>query len=196
MSVLEGLLTAEARPVSPLARRRAGAEAGFSLIETLIAALLFLVVVVGMLPLFLSSITNNNAGNDYLHGSNFARSDLEQILKLPLNDPSLTIAGGTTSLTTDDYFAQNPLLTGVGQWQTTATAAAPQLVLWKRSATVRQYSIDALADGVLTTDEALDGGVDPIFVHLKEMRVQLTAQRQTASLGPARQLTFRVLKAF
>jgi Tfp pilus assembly protein PilV len=186
MSVLEGPPTVEAY-----------AEAGFSLVETLIAALLFLVVVVGMLPLFLSSITNNVAGNDYLHATNFARSDLEQLHKLPFTDPSLTIAGGSTSTTTTDYFAQNPLLTGVGQWQTTATASAPQLVLWKRSATVRQYSVDALADDDnLTTSEALDGGADPIFVHLKEVRVQLTGQRQTSSFGPARQLTFRVLKAF
>jgi len=185
MSVLEGPPTVEAY-----------AEAGFSLVETLIAALLFLVVVVGMLPLFLSSITNNNAGNDYLHATNFARSDLEQLHKVPFTDPTLTIAGGTTSLTTDDYFAQNPLLTGVGQWQASPTAAAPQLVLWKRSATVRQYSVSALADGTLSINQALDGGADPIFVHLKEVRVQLTGQRQTASLGPARQLTFRVLKAF
>jgi len=185
MSVLEGPPTVEAH-----------AEAGFSLVETLIAALLFLVVVVGMLPLFLSSITNNNAGNDYLHATNFARSDLEQLHKLPFTDPSLTIAGGSTTTTTTDYFAQNPLLTGVGQWLTTATAAAPQLVLWQRSATVRQYSVSAFADGTLSINQALDGGADPIFVHLKEVRVQLTGQRQTASLGPARQLTFRVLKAF
>src|SRR5436309_2220196 len=134
MSVLEGPPPVEAY-----------AEAGFSLVETLIAALLFLVVVVGMLPLFLSSITNNNAGNDYLHATNFARSDLEQLHKLPFTDPNLTIAGGSTSTTRTDYFAQNPLLTGVGQWLTTATAAAPPLVLWQRSATVRQYSADALA---------------------------------------------------
>ena len=187
MSVLEGFVTAEGCISS---------EAGFSLVETLIAALLFLVVVVGMLPLFLSSITNNNAGNDYLHASNFARSDLEQFHKLPFTDPSLTIAAGSTSLTTDDYFAQNPLLTGVGQWQTTATPSAPQLVLWKRSATVRQYSISSLADGTLSLNEALDGTFDSIYVHLKEVRVQLTGQRQTSSLGPARQVTFRVLKAF
>jgi Tfp pilus assembly protein PilV len=188
MAVLEGLVTAEGCSVS--------SEAGFSLVETLIAALLFLVVVVGMLPLFLSSIVNNNAGNDYLHATNFARSDLEQLHKVPFTDPSLAIAGGSTSQTTTDYFTQNPLLTSAGQWLTTATASAPQVVLWQRSATVREYSVDALADGNLTTDEALDGASDPIFVHLKEVRVQLTGQRQTSSLGPARQLTFRVLKAF
>lgn len=188
MSVLEGLVTTEACTASP--------EAGFSLVETLIAALLFLVVVVGMLPLFLSSITNNNAGNDYLHATNFARTDLEQLHKVPFGDASLAIAGGSTSTTTTDYFSQNPLLTGVGQWQPSATPTAPQLVLWQRSATVRQYSVDAFADGNLTTDEALDGASDPIFVHVKEVRVQLTGERQTSSLGPARQLTFRVLKAF
>jgi len=171
--------------------------AGFSLVELLIAMLLFLLVVVGVLPLFLSSISNNVAGNDYLHASNFARSDLEQLHKVPFADPSLAIAGGGTTLTADDYFAQDPKQTAVGQWVATPAAAPPaQEVLWKRTATVRQYSIDAFADGTLTTDEALDGSADPTFVHLKEVRVQLVGQRQTVSLGPGRQLTFRVLKAF
>jgi Tfp pilus assembly protein PilV len=169
--------------------------AGFSLVETLIAALLFLVVVIGVLPLFLSSITNNVAGNDYLNATNFARSDAEQFRKLPPSDPSLTIAGGGTTRVTEDYYARDPSQTSVGQWVATpAAAAAGQEVLWKRTATARQYSAEALTDGTLSTDEALDGSYDPTKIYFKEVQVQLSSQRQTASLGPGRQLTFRVFK--
>jgi len=185
-------------PVDPTSQARgetARGEAGYSLVETLIAGLIFLVIVVGVLPLFISSISNNVAGNDYLHGSNFARSDLEQYLKLPFTDPGLAITG--TSSATSDYWAQNPALTGVGLWVASPTAApSGQPLLWSRTATVRQYSVDAFADGNLTVDEALDGGTDPIYVHLKEIRVQVVNDRQATGLGIGRQMTFRVLKAF
>ena len=91
----------------------------------------------------------------------------------------------------------DPTKTGTGQWVTTLPAAASgQRVLWNRTTTVRQYSVDALADGNLTVDEALPGGTDPIYIHLKEVRIQLNSTRLSDGLGPAKQVTMRVLKSF
>jgi prepilin-type N-terminal cleavage/methylation domain-containing protein len=172
-------------------------EKGFSLIEVLIAALIFLVVVIGVLPLFVRSIANNVAGSDYMNAANNGRSGLEQYHKLDFNDPLLAPAGTGTSATYVDYWAMDPTKTSSGQWVTTVPASSSgQRVLWNRTTTVRQYSVDALADGNLTVDEALPGGTDPIFLHLKEIRVQLNSTRQSDGLGPSKQVTMRVLKSF
>ena len=57
--------------------RAVGAEAGFSLLEVLIAAVLMLVIAVGVLPLFTRAMTASLSGNDSSQASNFGRSRLE-----------------------------------------------------------------------------------------------------------------------
>jgi type II secretory pathway pseudopilin PulG len=171
-------------------------EAGFSMIEALVASLILLVIALGLVPLFSRSIGNNMTGNDSLQSTNFGRAQLEELIQLPFNNQGLDIPAGT------------PLGQGVESWtigsaslgdanEGWAAGASPSgrgSVLWRRTTRVRQYGVSDLEDGTLTS--ALPGGTQPIFVHLKEVEVQLDSGRTAGALGQARPLTLRVLKPF
>lgn len=68
-------------------RRR---EAGLTLVELLIALALLAFVLLGIVPLFLSSVKSNYSGNEYTSIHILARDRLEQLMNLPLMDPQLT----------------------------------------------------------------------------------------------------------
>ena len=69
-------------------------EAGFSIIEGLIAALLLLVVTLGILPLFSRAMNNNVKGNDSTRQSNGATDAFETSVALPFNSGAMTVPGG------------------------------------------------------------------------------------------------------
>ncbi len=73
----------------PLTRRaliRRG-EQGFSLVEVLIAAAIFLVVALGIVPLFAQAIVNNRSGADYTTATNLAKSELRAPVLAPHDEP-------------------------------------------------------------------------------------------------------------
>jgi Tfp pilus assembly protein PilV len=67
-------------------RRR---EAGLTLVELLIALALLSFVLLGIVPLFLSSVKSNYAGNEYTSIHILARDRLEQLMNLPFSDVQL-----------------------------------------------------------------------------------------------------------
>ena len=176
-------------------RPGAPAPAGFSLVEVVIASAIFLVIAIGVLPLFTRSINSNLIGNDYMNAANHGRSGLETFHQMDFNSAALSPDPAATSKEVKDYWSQgDPQKTGDEGWLATPPTTAQ--TLWQRTTTVRQYSVNALADGNLKTDEALPGGTDPIFVHLKEIRIQVQSTRGGGALGGGKQITLRVLKAF
>lgn len=170
-------------------------SAGFSVVEVLIAAAIFLIIAVGILPLFTRSINSNLIGNDYMNAANHGRSGLENVTQVDFESPTLTIAGGATSKEFKDYWVTGDATkTGDEKW--VAVVPAGQTVLWTRTGTVRQYGLSALADGNLQTSEALPGGTDPTFVHLKEVRMTVESTRGGGPLGGGKKVTLRLLRAF
>jgi type II secretory pathway pseudopilin PulG len=159
-------------------RRR---EAGFSLIETLIAALLLLIITLGILPLFTNAMRSNEAGKEYTQVTNFARSRAEELFQLPMTATALTLTSGT-SLVTSEYYSKKDKVWKTGTVQTGDTA------LWLRTSTIRQYNI---AD--LTTPLAATAPVES--VHVKEIEVAVTGTRTSNTLGPTKSLTVRLLKS-
>jgi type II secretory pathway pseudopilin PulG len=171
--------------------------AGFSVVEALIAALILLIIALGIIPLFARALRDNTAGADATQASNHGRARLEEYQQLPFNNQALTLAPGSTTLGSGESWAQGTRDTfgddDEGWWP-----GAPSdrgLLLWTRTTTVRQFGINDLDDGRL--DDPLPGGTQPAFVHLKEVEVRLESERPTRSpLGPGRQVVFRVLKPF
>lgn len=171
--------------------------AGFSVVESLIASLILLVIALGIIPLFARALRDNTTGADATQASNHGRASLEEYQQLPFNNQALTLAPGATTLTRDESWAQGTRDTfgddDEGWWP-----GAPSdrgLLLWTRTTTVRQFGINDLDDGRLTNP--LPGGTQPAFVHLKEVEVRLESERPVGSpLGPGRQVVFRVLKPF
>ncbi len=67
-------------------RRR---ESGLTLVELLIALALLSFVLLGIVPLFLSSVKSNYSGNEYTSIHILARDRLEQLMNLPFTDAQL-----------------------------------------------------------------------------------------------------------
>jgi Tfp pilus assembly protein PilW len=65
------------------------AERGLTLVELLIALGLLSFILLGIAPLFLSSVKANYSGNEYTSIHNMARDRLEQLMALPFNAPQL-----------------------------------------------------------------------------------------------------------
>ncbi len=162
--------------------------AGLSLVEVLVAAALFLVVVIGVLPLFTRAMGANVSGNEATQGSAFARSQIEEFLQLPFNSANLAPTDG------------NPIRHYYSAASRAWVAGAPPAdgsdrALWTREVRVRQYHVSALADGRIEETEALAAGSDAAWVHLKEITVELKGERETEAMGPAQSFTFQVFKA-
>jgi Tfp pilus assembly protein PilV len=169
---------------------------GISIIEVMIAAVIMLAVALGVIPLFVRSITSNATGQEYTSVSNHARAHAEEMFQLPWDAPDLTIPGGQTELVTDDYFSKNNQ-----RWEVGITPADPtDRARWSRTTTVKQYSINALqedpVDKALQLDvaQALDGAADPGIVQLKEIQVSVTSDPTTGPLGNKGRLTVWMLK--
>ncbi|HET9228074.1 MAG TPA: hypothetical protein VFR31_15470 [Thermoanaerobaculia bacterium] len=168
--------------------------AGFSVVESLIASLILLIIALGLIPLFARALRDNTAGADATQASNHGRARLEEYQQLPFNNQALTLAAGSTTLGRSESWAQGTGNVGDEGWFD-GTPSGRGLLLWTRTTTVRQFGINDLDDGRL--NDPLPGGTQPAYVHFKEVEVRLESERPDASpLGPGRVVTFRVVKPF
>lgn len=175
-------------------------EAGFSIIEALIAAAILLIIALGLLPVFSRAINDNVTGNDATQATNGSRTELEELLQMPFNNQRVVVAGGQTKAETKDFYtrAKADASTGAYQigdategWTADATGRGP--VLWNRTTTVQQYGITDLNDGKL--DTPLDGSTQANFVHLKQIQVQIDNPKKDL-FGNGQGITLTVIKAF
>jgi prepilin-type N-terminal cleavage/methylation domain-containing protein len=164
-------------------------QRGFSVVEVLIATLIFLIIAVGILPLFASSARNNLQGREATEVSNFGRSALEDLLQVDFNHARLTVPGGQTALTTQEYYSQKDQVWKAG----TGSSADP--ALWRRTTVVRQYGYPDLEDDD-TFNSPLPGGTSSGLIHIKEIAVEVWHARDQNSLalGGGRHYSVRVLR--
>jgi Tfp pilus assembly protein PilV len=182
----------EMRPLPVTARP---SEAGFSLIEALIAAAILLIISIGMIPMFTQSILNNAAGSDQMQGSVFAKDDLETLQDSAFASTNLLIPGASVESLTTDYFMAGTTAQGDESWATTApTTAAAR---WNRTTRVTQYSIGAFDDGFLLDTERRPGNTQATQIHFKVIEVRLDSGKKSKSgLPPGPSLVYRILKPF
>ena len=193
-----------------LVRRRSvrrGHSPGFNLIEVLIASVLFLVVALGVLPLFQNSIRTNTAGQDSTDVANLARSRVEQFMQIPYNSPLLDVTAGTENVIVDHYLRDA---------ETWVPGPAPAIVagadpaIWERTTTIRWYNVgslvgddgatadlgDDIQTGIVDPSEALPAGTDPINVHFKEIEVQVEGTVLGGGIvGPGKRIVVRSLRS-
>jgi Tfp pilus assembly protein PilV len=171
------------------------AEAGFSLIEALIAAAILLFIAIGLIPLFSQAILNNSAGSDHTVASTFAKDELEDLQDAAFGNSALLIDNTEDLLLTTDFWL--PGSTSVGDEQWVATVPSGSQSRWTRTTQVTQYSISAYDDGILADDERKPGNAQPIEVHLKVIEVLLQNDKQASSgLAPGPNLVYRMVKPF
>ena len=175
-------------------------EAGFSIIEALIAAAILLIIALGLLPVFSRSINDNVTGNDATQATNGSRTELEELLQMPFNNQRMVVASGATKTETKDLYTRAKADPSAGAyeigdategWTTDASGRGP--VLWNRTTTVQQYGITDLNDGKL--DTPLDGSTQANFVHLKQIQVLIENPKKDL-FGNGQGITLTVIKAF
>ncbi len=187
--------------------RRRDARAGFSLIETLIAAAILLIIALGLLPLFTQAIVNNSLGNDYTQASTHSKVELETLQKMPFENLDLALADGQLQAVRASYLEQGIVGHPVGplRW----LADEPDGPLWTRTTQIRQYNVRALSDDdwrfeederkpggnpVLAPGELLDENANSI--QIKSIEVQLNSNKRDTPLGGINRMTFVLLKPF
>lgn len=169
------------RPPSDPSPFRSG-EAGFSLLETLIAAALLLMVLIGILPLFERSRLNIVQGGEANRSANAVVDVSERMLSLPFNNFSKNLAAGSGFSRVDTDFW---LLDGDVWDVAVPTGDTAQLT---RQLTIEQFNSNALEDDKLVgfegpTNEALEDDALPGTVHLKRFHVRMTSPRTEGGTG-------------
>jgi prepilin-type N-terminal cleavage/methylation domain-containing protein len=163
---------------------RAKRQRGFSVIEVLIASAIFLIIALGVLPLFAQAIRNNLSGRDATDVSNLGKSRVEELLQVPYD--TLQVPAGLTEAKTDEYYSQ--------QDKTWKPGAPPSddPALWLRTTRIRQFTLGDLQK--TGTAKPLLGGAPAGDVHIKEIVVEVRSANSNP-LSSGKTLTLRMLRA-
>lgn len=171
-------------------------EAGFSLIEALIAIAILLFIALRMIPLFSRSILNNSAGSDHTVASTFAKDELEGLQDAAFGSSALLIDDTEVLRLTTDFWLPGTASVGDETWVPTPLPTGIKS-RWTRTTQVTQYSINAYDDWILEDDERKPGNAEPIEVHFKVIEVRLDNDKEASSgLLPGPSLVYRMIKPF
>jgi hypothetical protein len=159
----------------------ARSEAGFSVIEGLIASVLLLVVTLGILPLFSRSMSNNVKGNDSTRQATGATDSFETAISLPFNSGDMSVPAGETEVVVTDTIALKRYASPGGgedqaistRWELPADLNVGDVQVMNRQRTLRQYSFFDFVDDYSFNDP-LDGVVQSRLVQFKV--IDLTIQ--------------------
>jgi len=155
-------------------------QAGLSVIEVLIAALLFLIIMLGTLPLFTQAMTSNTSGGLSTDNASDIKDAIEFIYQTPWDQVA---AGERVEIHTLEE----------DKWVVGDTPPSGETLRGTRTTTIRDYHISALDDGILAVDEKLEGA-DPFWVNLKEIEVNIDGEASGA-LASTQNVTHRVLRS-
>lgn len=154
--------------------------------EALVSSVIILGVALSTAPMFTRALASNETGRHATEIANAARAHLEHLMELPFSSPELVLTGGSEKVT-EDYYS-----TLTKTWHPGPPPVGTAAVLWERTTTVRQYSLTALADGVLDLGDALPYDAPAATVHMKE--IALAIEQTGAVWGPAKRIDVRTLK--
>lgn len=208
---------------TPELRRRAGTgpgQAGFSLIEGLIAAALLLVIAVGILPVFTRSLESNISGGRSSQMSTFAVASIEDDNQTSIDRADWSVAGtGVVNIDQEFWVAGKlfdselvPYTLGpvTQRWlgPGVAPTAADGQVFWSRDVSIRKYSLSDLqiVAGTDVSDDVIVAVGNPMLLdtpltddqngHLVELRVTLKEVRNGVPVASGRRLTTSHYRTF
>ena len=179
-------------------RRTKRGEAGFSVIEGLIAAALLLIITVGVLPLFSRSMLNNVRGNDATRQSNGAVDELERSSSLPFLSGGMSVPAGATESVEESAIAVVHL---PGNEQVVSSTWAPYAsltpgdVVLRRTRTLQQYSFNDYRDDN-SFDVALEGDAEQRLTHIKVLDVVFEEPLNAANTNWKTHYTVRAIQAY
>jgi type II secretory pathway pseudopilin PulG len=159
--------------------------AGFSLVEVLVATLLFFMIAMGIVPLFSRSTISNRAGADATTVSQFGLSRVEELSSPPLS--SALVDPGTS----EESYSDNDRI-----WKPGPPPDSGDLASWTRVTRITQHSLSDLdADGVL--DDPLPEGAAESTIHLKLIEVRVGMVRDPKNpIGRRPDLDLRAIRPY
>lgn len=158
-------------------------EAGFSLIEVLIASVIFLFIALSIIPMFTMSAASNVQGQDNTRVANLARSHLDELWQMDFDSDPLTVQTGDSRVVNEYYDKASD------SWQINPGTLPPGTQFY-RITTVRQFSVEDL-------DTPIAAPVtDPTKVQIKEITVEIHSTRAGGPLGGGKEMTVRAYKTF
>lgn len=166
-------------------------SSGFSVVEVMIASAIFLLIAIGVLPLFTQSIKNNLSGREATEVSNHGRSKVEELLQMPFASPDMTVPTTGNVGETTEYWSDTEKKWKPGDAPDSSDPAKP---LWVRTIRIRQYAISDLKDNNVL-DNPLSGTAANGQVHMKEIEVEVTSVREDSPLGRGKTFSVRMLRA-
>ncbi|HKV11171.1 MAG TPA: prepilin-type N-terminal cleavage/methylation domain-containing protein [Thermoanaerobaculia bacterium] len=164
-------------------------SSGFSVVEVMIASAIFLLIAIGVLPLFTQSIKNNLSGREATEVSNHGRSKIEELLQMPFASPDMTVPTSGNVGETKEYWSDVEK-----KWKPGDDPDPSEKPLWLRTIRIRQYAISDLTDNNVL-DNPLSGSAANGQVHLKEIEVEVESLREAGPLGGGKTLKVRMLRA-
>ncbi len=187
-------------------------EAGLSLIEVLFATALLLGVALGLLGLYVNSARSNTYGTESTVVNNLTKTDVEALIQIPLNHPSLEVPGALTEQVLQDLFLQEDSrhLSDTEWISDPASAAAGTLVKWRRTSRVRNFSYDDIYEGTSNIegtvliqrghpdlfDLPLSGTAPQGKLHMKEISSEVIGLRASGPLGVGQEWEVQRFRAF
>jgi hypothetical protein len=151
-------------------------------------------LMIGVLPLFTKSMSNNVEGNQLTEVTNRARMHVEELMAMPIDATELTLENGATELVQVDLYSPTE-----ERWIDVDDYADSSDPLFTRTTRVRQFNMSAVSnvDLEFEEDEALEGGTPASQVQIKEIVVRVNTGRPTLLnlMGRQKAVTLRVLKS-
>lgn len=182
---------------TPVARR--SAEAGYSVVEGVIAAALMLIVTIGILPLFSRAMLNNVKGNDSTRQANGALTEFERSSGLPFNGGAMTVPDGVDELVETSAIALKAAPSGPGivsqRWENVADLATGDQIMAQRTRTLQQYAFSDFGDDQ-NFDNPLPGETEDRLVHVKVIDVSIGESSSDPSAIFAPPYRVRMIQAY
>ncbi len=199
----------------PRLPRERGGEAGFSLVEGLIAAALLLVISISVLPLFTRALESNISGGRSSQLSTFVSADIEAVNQLPVDGDAwdLPMSGvldlGTQKWDVGALFDADAVhYLGDEKWVDDGDSHDGPL-MWSRNAEVRKYSLADIQILIGTSGGLVTGGAagaspflfdNPLTTdenaHLAEIRVTVKEQRNALPAASGKRITVGHFRSF
>lgn len=171
---------------------RPRSQEGFSVVEVLIAAGILLFILLGLLPIFTQSAVSNSSGNQYTQLTNAAKSELERLIDLPIDNAEVVVPNGVNELVTTTFYSA-----ATKQWVDSITLGSEEPV-WNRKVTVRQCDLTGFVNGRCATLQP--GGVSPP-AQLRQIDIEVSPGRTGSStalafLGLTKKVSLSSIKVF
>ncbi len=193
-------------------------EAGFSLVEGLIAAALLLVVAVSVLPLFMRALESNTRGGRASQISTLTIAALEEINQATVDRADFQLTGSESGVRETGtmfwdmgelYDSGNPAKIGDERWVSTDSGTTP--ILWSRELDVRKYSFADVHSSIEVEGGELSTLGDPRWfdspletddegdlynAHITEFRVHIVENRSGVPVNSGQRMTVGHFRTF